>query len=70
MEVCKKLGIKPVGFTSEIPSDQEIQKFDSYLKEQENEKVNIFYHFLNTENYEIKKCWPNADVSLRSHHSK
>jgi hypothetical protein len=36
-----KMGAKSIGFDSELPSEQEIEKFESYLNMQELEKVII-----------------------------
>lgn len=42
-EICKKLGTKPTGFESELPSEERIKEFENYLHLQELEKVYIFY---------------------------
>ncbi|XP_058790974.1 protein regulator of cytokinesis 1-like [Phymastichus coffea] len=48
IEICKKLGVKPNGFHSELPTADEIKEFEAYLKKQETEKNRMTEIFKDT----------------------
>lgn len=39
MLCCQKLGAQPIDFNKKIPSQEDLENFEAYLKAQEQEKV-------------------------------
>ncbi|KAJ8672496.1 hypothetical protein QAD02_003755 [Eretmocerus hayati] len=54
VDICKKMGAKPIGFESDLPTEQEIKKFENHVNLQEIERTRLSEIFKETRKSIIK----------------
>ncbi|XP_015187288.1 PREDICTED: protein regulator of cytokinesis 1-like [Polistes dominula] len=65
-EICKRLGVQPVGIESKLPTKEELDNFKLYIDKQEAEKDRLESEFKNKYNY-IAKMVHDLGFSPSSH---
>ncbi|KAI4477350.1 hypothetical protein M0804_012736 [Polistes exclamans] len=64
-EICKRLGVQPIGIESKLPTEEELDNFQLYIHKQEEEKDRIENEFKNKYNT-ITKIMQDLGISPSS----
>ncbi|XP_043686453.1 protein regulator of cytokinesis 1-like [Vespula pensylvanica] len=65
-EICKRLGVQPIGIESKLPTEEELDNFKLYIDKQEVEKNRIESEFKNKYNF-ITKTMDDLGISPSSY---